>query len=142
MATSSPNRRKPAEAGYSGTPLATKLGASETSRCLVAGPPAKAVLTAIPHAHLRPGRAPYDVIVAFCPDRRALERHVKSLPARLAPKGGLWLAWPKRASGVITDVGEMDVHAAGLATGLVDNKVCAIDEVWSGFRFVHRRTPR
>ena len=65
-----------------------------------------------------------------------------TLPPRLAPRGGLWLCWPKKASGVLTDIGEMDIHQAGLATGLVDNKVCAIDEVWSAFRFVHRRTPK
>lgn len=99
-------------------------------------------MAALPNAHRRPGRAPYDVIVAFCPDHRTLERHVSSLPARLAPKGGLWLCWPKKASGIQTDVGEMDVHTLGLATGLVDNKVAAIDEVWSGFRFVHRRTSK
>lgn len=79
------------------------------------------------------------MIVAFCPDLRALRRHVATLPERLAPKGGLWLCWPKKASGVVTDVGELDIHQAGLATGLVDNKVAAIDEVWSGVRFVHRR---
>lgn len=67
---------------------------------------------------------------------------MSALPARLTSKGALWLAWPKKASGVVTDVGEMDVHRAGLATGLVDNKVAAIDDVWSGFRFVHRRTSR
>ena len=84
---------------------------------------------------------PYDVIVAFCPDHASLLRHTTTLPPRLAPRGGLWLAWPKKASGVVTDTGEADVHRTGLATGLVDVKVAAIDEVWSGFRFVHRRTP-
>jgi hypothetical protein len=142
LATGGSRASRPAEAGYSGTPLAKKLGATESSRCLLAGPAAAAVVTALPDAHRRPGRAPYDVIVAFCPDRRALDRHVATLPARLAPKGGLWLCWPKKASGVLTDIGEMDIHSAGLATGLVDNKVAAIDETWSGFRFVHRRTSR
>lgn len=92
--------------------------------------------------HRRPGREPYDVIVACCPDRRALDAHAAKLPARLAPKGGLWLAWPKRASGVATDIGEADVRAAGLATGLVDVKIASIDEVWSGLRFMHRRAAR
>jgi hypothetical protein len=82
------------------------------------------------------------VIVAFCPDRAALERHAATLPARLAPRGGLWLCWLKRASGVPTDIGESDIHTIGLGTGLVDNKVAAIDEQWSAFRFVHRRQPR
>lgn len=100
------------------------------------------MLAALAGCHRRPGRGQYDVIVAFCPDRRALDRHVASLPARLAPKGGLWLCWLKRASGIPTDIGEADIHSSGLATGLVDNKVAAIDELWSGFRFVHRRQPR
>lgn len=89
--------------------------------------------------HRRTGKGPYDVIIAFCPDHASLTRHCASLPSRLAAKGALWLAWPKKASGVITDVGESDVHTVGLATGLVDVKVAAIDETWSGFRFVHRR---
>jgi hypothetical protein len=89
--------------------------------------------------HRRPGRAPYDVIVAFCPDQKALERNSTSLPSRLTPKGTLWLAWPKRASGVVTDIGEAEIRAAGLATGLVDVKIAAIDDVWSGLKFLHRR---
>jgi hypothetical protein len=83
---------------------------------------------------------PYDVIVAFCADGRALDRHTSGLPSRLASKGALWLAWPKQASGVLTDIGEAVVREAGLATGLVDVKIAAIDETWSGLRFVHRRT--
>ena len=58
------------------------------------------------------------------------------------PAGVLWLAWPKRSSGVATDIGEADVRAAGLATGLVDTKIAAIDEVWSGLRFVRRLVDR
>ena len=123
------------------TPLATKLGIDPFSRVAVVGPAPEAFLSTFSGAHRRLGRDSYNVIVAFCPDRRSLERHVNTLPVRLAPKGGLWLCWPKKASGVITDVGEMEVHTAGLATGLVDNNVAAIDEVWSGIRFVHRRTP-
>jgi hypothetical protein len=92
--------------------------------------------------HRRPTSKPYDVIVAFCPDRGALNRYAKSLPARLGPAGGLWLAWPKRASGVPTDIGENDVRTAGLGAGLVDNKIAAIDETWSGLRFVRRRSDR
>jgi hypothetical protein len=67
---------------------------------------------------------------------------VASLKERLEPAGGLWIAWPKRASGIATDVGEGEVRARGLAAGLVDNKVCAIDEVWSGLRFVVRVVDR
>jgi hypothetical protein len=82
------------------------------------------------------------VIVAFCPDSAALHRHTATLPARLTAKGGLWLTWPKRASGVPTDIGEAEVREAGLATGLVDVKIAAIDDVWSGLRFLHRRVAR
>jgi len=65
-----------------------------------------------------------------------------ALRAALEPDGGLWLAWPKRASGVASELEEAEVRALGLATGLVDNKVCAIDETWSGLRFVYRRVDR
>lgn len=128
--------------GYSPTPLAQKLGAKDNARLLVVGPAPESVLAILPPAHRRPAGAPYDVIVAFCPDAKSLDRHAGTLPARLTPKGVLWLCWLKRASGVPTDIGEADIHSAGLATGLVDNKVAAIDELWSGFRFVRRRTPR
>jgi hypothetical protein len=92
--------------------------------------------------HRRPTPKPYDVIVAFCPDRAALARHADVLPSRLEMAGGLWLAWPKRASGIATDIGEADVRAAGLDAGLVDNKIAAIDQTWSGLRFVRRRSDR
>ncbi len=83
-------------------------------------------------------RGPLDVIVAFFADRAAYERRRPSLRAALRFDGGLWIAWPKRASGVATDLNENLVRSAGLAVGLVDNKVCAIDEVWSGLRLVYR----
>jgi hypothetical protein len=71
-----------------------------------------------------------------------IARRVPALKARLDPAGGLWVAWPKKSSGVATDVSESAVRAAGLAAGLVDNKVCAIDETWSGLRFVKRLKDR
>jgi len=69
-------------------------------------------------------------------------RQLPALKPRLDPAGGLWMAWPKRASGLATDVSENAVRAVGLGAGLVDNKVCAIDEVWSGLRFVYRLVDR
>jgi len=69
-------------------------------------------------------------------------RRMPALKARLDPAGGLWMAWPKKASGIPTDVSENAVRALGLAAGLVDNKVCAIDDVWSGLRFVFRLADR
>jgi hypothetical protein len=108
----------------------------------VVGPAPEAVVQTLFDPQRRPGRIPYDVIVAFCPDRAALDKHTDALPTRLAAMGGLWLAWPKRASGVITDIGEADVREAGLATGLVDVKIAAIDEIWGALRFVRRRATR
>ena len=83
-----------------------------------------------------------DVIVAFYVERSALERRLPALRGALQPAGGLWLAWPKRASGVATDLSDNVVRELGLAAGLVDNKVCAIDAVWSGLRLVYRLRDR
>ena len=80
--------------------------------------------------------------MAFFSRRRAFERRLPALKAALAPAGGLWIAWPKRSSGVDTDLSETVVRELGLAAGLVDNKVCAIDQVWSGLRFVYRLADR
>jgi hypothetical protein len=130
--------------GYSGTPLARKLGIMAGHRILVVGgPPDLAIdLPAGVETHTRAGRTPYDVILAFAPDRRALARRFPTLPAKLVVDGGLWVAWPKRSSGVSTDLDENLVREVGLTAGLVDNKVCAIDSVWSGLRFVVRLRDR
>ena len=82
------------------------------------------------------------MIVAFFDRRGELERRLPALAGALDPAGGLWIAWPKRASGVQTDVTENVVRDLGLAAGLVDNKVCAIDQVWSGLRLVYRLRDR
>ena len=86
----------------------------------------------------RSARGPLDLIVVFCVRRGPLERRLPGLRAALDPAGGLWIAWPKRASGVVTDLTDATVRELGLAAGLVDNKVCAIDQTWSGLRFVYR----
>lgn len=122
--------------------LAAKLGVTPESRSLALGPAPQPVLDALFGPHRRTTAVPYDVIVAFCLSRRDLERQASRLPERLTTAGGLWLAWPKRSSGIVTDIGEADVRAAGLASGLVDNKIAAIDNVWSGLRFVRRLTDR
>jgi hypothetical protein len=83
-----------------------------------------------------------DVVVAFFESRRRLERRLEALARAIHPDGGLWIAWPKRASGVETDMTEDVVREIGLAAGLVDNKVCAIDETWSGLRLVYRLKDR
>ena len=129
-------------AGYSGTPLPRKLGIKPGHRLGLIGAPEgfDATLGELPGdvAVRRRARGPLDVVVAFFVERVALERRVAALKGTLDPAGGLWIAWPKRASGVATDLDENVVRELGLAAGLVDNKVCALDAVWSGLRFVYR----
>ena len=129
-------------AGYSGTPLPRKLGIKEGAR--VAFPQApddfRATLGEVPDGvDVRPhARGPLDVIVFFTVRRAELEGRIARLMAALDPAGGLWIAWPKRASGVDTDMTEDVVREVALPLGLVDNKVCAIDHTWSGLRLVIR----
>jgi hypothetical protein len=87
-------------------------------------------------------RRPLDLIVFFTTSRAELERRFEKLAGALEPAGALWIAWPKRSSGVQTDLTEDTLREVGLPTGLVDNKVCAIDETWSGLRFVMRKENR
>jgi hypothetical protein len=133
-------------AGYSKTPLARKLGIGDDSLVAFPGAPAgfSATLGPLPDGVVIRRRAvgPLDVVVAFFDRRAQIERRLGRLAAAVFPDGGLWIAWPKRASGVPTDVSEDVVRELALAAGLVDNKVCAIDETWSGLRLVHRRKNR
>jgi hypothetical protein len=132
-------------AGYSGTPLARKLGIKEGHRVLVLGALVDLALAPLPPgavAHRRAGTGPYDVILACCADQAALAGGFARWRALLAPTGGLWLGWPKKAGGVPTDLTEALVREYGLRAGLVDNKVCAVDETWSGLRFVVRVADR
>ena len=139
-------------AGYSGTPLPQKLGLKTGSRFGVVKPPADFARTlgALPPGvavrRVVPGQSPFDVIVCFAPTMAEVQRLVPLLKQRLDPAGGLWMAWPKKTRkptpGLASDVTENGVRAAGLAAGLVDNKVCAIDDVWSGLRFVVRLVDR
>jgi hypothetical protein len=134
-----------APAGYSGTPLPRKLGIRPESRVLLVGAPAGFDLGELPAGavlHQRPGTAPYDVVLAFCPDLATLRRRFGALAGRLTTAGGLWIAWPKKASGVPTDLTENVVREHGLAGGLVDVKVAAIDPIWGGLKFVVRLRDR
>jgi hypothetical protein len=83
-----------------------------------------------------------DVILLFATRRADLERRFSGLARALDPAGGLWIAWPKKSSGVATDLTFESVQAIGLDEALVDNKVAAIDETWSGLRFVYRKADR
>ncbi|MCB1281656.1 MAG: DUF3052 family protein, partial [Salinibacterium sp.] len=131
---------------YSGTPLAKKLGIKAGSVCAQLGGPEGLLDGTLPQGatvkvDLRGGRA-LDVIVLFCADVKTMETRFEKCAQKLTEAGGLWIAWPKKASGVQTDLTETQVREYGLSTGLVDNKVCAIDEVWSGLRFVKRVVDR
>lgn len=133
-----------APAGYSGTPLPKKLGIKDGHRVLLLRAPEgfDRTLGSLPDGtETRPslrGKANFDVAVVFCARRRELEADFERVAERLEKNGGLWVAWPKKASGIVTDFSEADVRAHGLAAGLVDNKICAVDETWSGLRFVYR----
>ncbi|MCU1467123.1 MAG: hypothetical protein JWM72_3051, partial [Actinomycetia bacterium] len=87
-------------------------------------------------------RGAQDIVLFFATRRAELERRFDSLARTVAPAGGLWIAWPKRTACVATDLREGVVRELGLAHGLVDNKVCAVDDTWSGLRFVFRLTDR
>ncbi len=133
-------------AGYSGTPLPKKLGIKEGSTVAFVGAPPDFAAALGPLAdavHVkRRAVAPLDVLVAFFTRRAELARRMPALGRAIHPDGGLWIAWPKRASGRATDLTEDVVRELALAAGLVDNKVCAIDETWSGLRLVYRLVDR
>ncbi len=131
-------------AGYSGTPLPQKLGIRPGARLrFVAAPEGFAgALGELPAGVRFASRGPADVVVFFTDRRAELGRRFPRLARGLDRAGGLWIAWPKKSSGVPTDLDENVVRQIGLALGLVDNKVCAIDETWSGLRFVVRLADR
>jgi hypothetical protein len=133
-------------AGYSGTPLAKKLGLKEGHTVLLLGAPKgfDEILDAPDEVdvHQRAEGGPFDVILWFTKKRAELESKLESVAGGLDADGGLWVAWPKKASGVKTDVTEDVIRSHALALGLVDNKVCAVDDVWSGLRLVVRVADR
>jgi hypothetical protein len=135
-----------ASSGYSGTPLPAKLGIRPGHLvALVGAPPGfPARLGELPGTELYTGlpASELDVIVFFTTSRAEFEAELGALRERMAPACGLWIAWPKRAARVPTDMTEHVVRDVALPTGLVDNKVCAIDQVWTGLRLVMRRELR
>jgi hypothetical protein len=132
--------------GYSGTPLPAKLGIRAGARLALLHAPAGfgAALGELPPGveFVDPDDGALDVAVLFVTERAELQRSFAAVAARLVPNGGLWVAWPKRASGASTDLTENVAREIGLRAGLVDNKVCAIDATWSGLRFVYRLKDR
>ena len=129
-------------AGYSGTPLAKKLGIKPGSTVAILSEPAgfRALLEPVPDdVTFRTSlRGHNDIVIAFFTEAAVLRRRLPSLAKAIYPSGGLWLSWPKKASSIETDMSGDAVRGEGLAAGVVDIKVCAIDDDWSGHRFAHR----
>ncbi len=133
-------------AGYSGTPLIKKLGLKEGFKAAVLNPPANygETLGELPAGvsvtHTLAG--PLDFIHFFTTSRETLAQEFPRLKQALAPAGLLWISWPKRSAKIPTDLTEDIIRAIGLENGLVDVKVAAVDEVWSGLKFVYRLKDR
>jgi len=133
-------------AGYSGTPLIKKLGIKEGFRvAIVNAPPGFAAeLGPLPNGtreFARPARS-MDFVLLFTKSALTLRRDFARLAKSLAPSGMLWISWPKKSSGVATDLSENIIREVGLDAGLVDVKVCAVNDVWSGLKFVYRLRDR
>ncbi len=132
--------------GYSGTPLPQKLGIKVSHRILLVNAPDQFTeeLGVLPAGVeiVKQQRAPLDLILCFVKSEKELLSRFEKLAALLKPAGMLWISWPKKASGVPTDLTEGDIQRIGLEAGLVDTKVCAINDVWSGLRFVKRLKDR
>jgi hypothetical protein len=130
-------------AGYSGTPLASKLGIKEgSSFTLLHAPPdfRLDLPSEVTVRHRARGRS--DVVLAFFTTMVRVRVRADALGQLVFPAGGLWIAWPKRSSGRATDVTDHELRRTLLPKGLVDNKVCAVDDTWTGMRFVWRRENR
>jgi hypothetical protein len=139
-------RRLPQVAGYSATPLAKKLSLKDGMRVFWPGMP-ESVQAAITSAGLSFVRLtnpepPIDAAHVFVTRRADLDAAIQAIRPVLAPAGFLWVSWPKKGSGLASEVNENEVRNAALPTGLVDVKVCAVDETWSGLKVVLRRELR
>lgn len=131
--------------GYSGTPLVKKLGVKSGFSAAFVNAPEGFVRGLDLSADVVVNRSPrpsLDFAMLFVKSERELRQTFSHLAAKLKPTGMLWIAWPKKSSGVVTDLSFTNVQAIGLAAGLVDTKICAVDEVWSGLKFVFRLKDR
>ena len=130
-------------AGYSGTPLPKKLGIEGRKNLLFSNAPASVLreigFTTAPRAKTA---SPIDFGLVFTKSESELKEKFRELVPRLDPAATLWISWPKKSSGVATDLDENIVREVGLAAGMVDVKVCAVDNVWSGLKFVFRLKDR
>lgn len=123
--------------------MAAKLGIKEGSRLTVLGASEDLRLELPPGVMVRHvARGTSDVVLAFFTREMRVAQRLDRLGSMIFPSGGLWIAWPKRSSGLATDLSDLAVRRVVLDTGMVDNKVCAIDETWSALRFVWRREHR
>lgn len=140
------HRTAPAQAGYSGTPLARKLGyrAGCVAVALDAPPAYLEWLHPLPEGvEFRPAaEAGTDLVHLFCTEQSALDRRLGALRRTLGPSASIWVSWPKKAAKLPTDITEDSIRRAALALGLVDIKVCAVTEVWSGLKLVVRKALR
>ncbi len=133
-------------AGYSGTPLARKLGYEAGTRAWVHAMPAdyRDWLAPLPEAVVFQRRAGLDTKLhhLFLTERMMLEKLLRELRRNMPVEAAIWVSWPKRASGLASEIGENDIRAVALPLGLVDIKVCAVNEVWSGLKLVLRKELR
>jgi hypothetical protein len=131
--------------GYSGTPLPKKLGIKAGFRAQMANAPVEVraeLSEALAGCTIVKAGDALDFAIVFTKSRTELTKEFARLTKALAPAGMLWVSWPKKSSGVATDVDENGVRESGLQAGLVDVKVCAVTEVWSGLKFVRRLKDR
>ncbi|HEX9847011.1 MAG TPA: DUF3052 domain-containing protein [Acidimicrobiia bacterium] len=130
-------------AGYSGTPLSEKLGIKEDMTVGILNPPDHFDLDELAEGvETHENEQPADLYLIFADRADDAERDFRVAMAMMPPDGSIWIAWPKKSSGVETDITENTLRELFLPTGMVDNKVCAIDETWSGLRFVVRKENR
>ena len=134
-------------AGYSGTPLVKKLGFKEGCRAAIVNSPKgfQRELEPLPKdvdIQLGALTKPLELIILFADSQKTLKREFPRLARKLTQDGMLWISWPKKASRVATDLSENNVRQIGLDAGLVDVKVCAVNEIWSGLKFVYRLQDR
>jgi hypothetical protein len=128
--------------GYSDTPLPKKLGIKPGFKIALPSIPPdvrKEIQTALANCKIaRTRKSPVDLVLHFVTTQKSLIASFPTWASRLTPAGMLWIAWPKKSSGMPTDLDENEIRKVGLAAGLVDVKVCAINEIWSGLKFVRR----
>lgn len=131
--------------GYSGTPLPKKLGIKDGFRVRLIDSPQEVIKELKPNldkCEAADGKSPIDFAVVFTKSKSSLTKEFKRITKQLAPAGMLWVSWPKKSSAVPTDLTENIVREVGLTAGLVDVKVCAVTDIWSGLKFVRRLKDR